>query len=207
MYATIRQYKAEPEIVEEVVRRAREGFVPLIREAPGFVSYSIVDVGEEGVLTASFFEDKAGAEESVRIAASWVGDNLASLLPDPPQVTTGEISIREVKEEQIEGYHTVLRRYRFDPGDVPEVTRLVEEGLVPQIVSTPGFGIYWVLDAGDGVIVSGSAFADRASAEASNENTLSWVRENLARFLAHPPEVITGELKLRAIKAATAAGA
>jgi hypothetical protein len=196
MHIVIRQYKVDSSAVEEIVRRAREGFVPLVSAAPGFVAYTMTDAGAEGLVTVSTFEDQAGAEESVRQAASWVKANLAALLPNPPHVTSGEVSIREVKEGVQIGYG-VMRRYQFNPGDVAEVTRLVREGLAPQITNAPGFGSYIVLDAGAGVIVSLTAFTDRTSAEASTQQTLAWVREHLSSFHPQPPRVIGGEIKLR----------
>lgn len=202
MHYVTRQYKADPNAMGEIVRRAREGFVPLISAAPGFVSYTMTDGGEDGLFTVSGFEDRAGAEESVRLAASWVKDNLATLLPDPPRITSGETLLREVKEGAHFG-HGVMRRYQFKPGDVPTVLQLVREGLVPQITAAPGFAIYSVVDAGGGEIVSLSAFADRASAEASTQQTLAWVRDHLGSFHPQPPQVISGEIKLR--HAATAA--
>lgn len=202
MHGVIRQYKVDPSQVEEIVSRARSGFVPLISSAPGFVSYTIADAGTAGLITVGTFEDQAGADESVRMAASWIKNNLAALLPNPPQVTSGTLTIRNVKENGQFGYG-VMRRYTFDPGDVEEVTRRVREGLVPLITASPGFASYSVLDAGDGKIVSLSAFADRASAEASNKRSLDWVQENLGGFVPNPPEVITAEIKVRTARAAT----
>ncbi|MFF3920109.1 hypothetical protein ACFYZB_43185 [Streptomyces sp. NPDC001852] len=43
------------------------------------------------MISTSVFEDRAGAEESVTRAADFVRDNLASLLPNPPQVTAGQV--------------------------------------------------------------------------------------------------------------------
>ncbi|HXT37649.1 MAG TPA: nuclear transport factor 2 family protein [Chloroflexota bacterium] len=200
MHVVLRQYKVDPSAVDEIVRRAREGFVPLISAAPGFVSYTISDGGAEGVTTIGTFEDQTGAEESIRLAADWVKDNLAALLPDPPRITSGEAVIREVKEGAQLGYG-VMRRYQFKPGDVAEVTRLVREGLVPRIASAPGFCIYTVLDAGDGVAVSLSGFTDQASAEVSSRQTLAWVREHLGSFHPEPPQVIGGVIKLRHTRA------
>ena len=205
MHVVLRQYTVDSNATEEIVRRAREDFVPLISSAPGFVSYTIVDAGADGLITVSIFEDRAGAEESVRMAANWIRENLASLLPNPPQVTIGEVSIREIKENVRPSYG-VMRRYKFNPGDVAEVTRLVREGLVPQITSAPGFGIYTVLDAGEGVVVSLSAFTDRASAEASTQQALAWAREHLGSFHPQPPQVISGEIKVREARAAAATG-
>ncbi len=203
MHIVIRQYKVDPNAVGEIVRRALAGFVPLVSAAPGFVAYTMTDAGEEGLITISSFEDRAGAEESVRLAAGWVKENLAALLPDPPRVTSGEVSVREVKEGVQLGYG-VMRRYQFKPGDVAAVTRLVREGLVPQIAAAPGFGIYSIVDAGEGEIVSLTAFTDRAAAEASTRQTLDWVRDHLGSFHPQPPHVISGEIKLRHVRTATA---
>ncbi|MGT2532291.1 hypothetical protein ACU4GG_38470 [Streptomyces nojiriensis] len=75
----------------EAGRRVDEGFVPLLRQVPGFVAYYWIDAGGGVMVSTSVYEDRAGAEESVRRAAEFVRDNLASLLPTPPQVTAGEV--------------------------------------------------------------------------------------------------------------------
>jgi len=43
------------------------------------------------MVSTSVFEDQAGAEESNRRAADWVRQNIAPLLPSPPQITAGEV--------------------------------------------------------------------------------------------------------------------
>jgi hypothetical protein len=90
MYATIRRYEGVTN-PSEAVRRVNEGFVPLISQIPGFVAYYWVDARGGVMISASVFQDQAGAEESNRRAADWVQQNLASLLPNPPQITAGEI--------------------------------------------------------------------------------------------------------------------
>jgi hypothetical protein len=203
MYGVIRQYKVDPSAIDEIIQRASDGFVPLVSRAPGFASYTILDAGAEGLITLSTFEDQAGADESVRLAASWIKDNLATLLPSPPQVTSGRFAIRNVPETGHFGTF-VLRRYTFDPSQVEEITQRVSEGLVPLLSKAAGFAGYGVLDAGQGVIVSLSAFADRATAEAANKMALGWVHTNLAGLLPNPPEVITAEVKARKAKALAA---
>jgi hypothetical protein len=75
----------------EVARRVSEGFVPLISQIPGFVAYYWVDVGSGVMISTSVFQDKAGAEESNSRAKRWAQDNVATLLPNPPQITAGEV--------------------------------------------------------------------------------------------------------------------
>lgn len=90
MYATVRRYEGVTDPAE-AGRRVSEGFVPLIREIPGFVAYYWVDAGGGLMASTSVFEDQAGAESSTERAADWVRENIAELLPNPPEVTAGEV--------------------------------------------------------------------------------------------------------------------
>ncbi|MFJ1707423.1 hypothetical protein [Kitasatospora sp. NPDC088346] len=90
MYAAVRRYEGVTDPAE-AGRRVAEGFVPLLRQVPGFVAYYWVDAGDGVMVSTSVFEDQAGAEESIQTATEFVRDNLASLLPNPPQVTAGQV--------------------------------------------------------------------------------------------------------------------
>ncbi|THA50612.1 hypothetical protein [Streptomyces sp. A1136] len=90
MYVAVRRYEGVTDSAE-AGRLVNEGFLPLVREVPGFVAYYWVDAGGGVMLSTSIFQDRAGAEESIERAAQFVRDNLASLLPRPPQVTAGEV--------------------------------------------------------------------------------------------------------------------
>ncbi len=92
MYATVRRYEGVTDPAT-VGRRVNEGFVPLIRRVPGLVAYYWVDAGDGVMISTSVYEDRAGAEESTRIAAEFVREHLASLFPHPPQVTAGEVLV------------------------------------------------------------------------------------------------------------------
>jgi hypothetical protein len=102
MYAAIRRYEiADPDAVEELTQRLNEGFLPIISEVPGFVAYYAVYEGEfsglyEGdvvLTTVSLFEDLAGAQRSTDVAADYVKQNLASLLPQAPSATVGDVVV------------------------------------------------------------------------------------------------------------------
>lgn len=90
MYATVRRYAGVTN-PGEAARRVNEGFVPLISQIPGFVAYYWVDAGSGVMISTSVFQDQASAEESNRRAADYVRQNLVSVLPNPPQVTAGEV--------------------------------------------------------------------------------------------------------------------
>ncbi|MFI7503974.1 hypothetical protein ACIBVL_36945 [Streptomyces sp. NPDC049687] len=90
MYAAVRTYEGVTDPAE-AGRLVNEGFVPLVRQIPGFVAYYWIDAGNGVMVSTSVFQDQAGAEESVSRAADFVRQNLASLLPNPPQITAGNV--------------------------------------------------------------------------------------------------------------------
>lgn len=90
MYAVVRRYEGVTDPAE-AGRRVNEGFLPLLRQVQGFVAYYWVDAGGGVMVSTSVFQDPSGAEESTDRAGEFVRDRLASLLPNPPQVTAGEV--------------------------------------------------------------------------------------------------------------------
>ncbi|WP_351236422.1 hypothetical protein [Streptomyces sp. NPDC002133] len=90
MYAAVRRYEGVTDSAE-AARIVKEGFVPLMRQVPGLVAYYWIDAGNGTMVSTSVFQDQAGAEESISRASDFVRDNLASLLPNPPQVMAGEV--------------------------------------------------------------------------------------------------------------------
>ena len=190
-YATVRRYAGVTDPVE-AGRRVAEGFVPLITDIPGFLTYYWVDAGDGVMVSLSVFRDQAGAERSNATAADWVQENLAPLLPNPPQITAGALVIREENAIPPSTYFAV-RRYDgvIEPA---EVTRRAREGFLPIISGIEGFVAYYLIDAGGGVVISASVFRDQAGAAQSNAAAADWVRENLAPLLPNPPQITAGNV-------------
>ncbi|MFH0516087.1 hypothetical protein ACHBTE_02780 [Streptomyces sp. M41] len=90
MYAVVRRYEGVTD-PGEAGRRVNEEFVPLLRQVQGFVAYYWADAGGGVMVSTGVFQDRAGAEESTDRARDFVRDRLAALLPNPPQVTAGEV--------------------------------------------------------------------------------------------------------------------
>ena len=90
MYVAVRRYEGvtDPHKVGQV---AHEGFVPIISEMPGFVAWYLVDAGDGVIVTTSIFEHKDAEEQSTFRAGEFIGEHLAPLMPNPPQVTAGEV--------------------------------------------------------------------------------------------------------------------
>ena len=90
MYVAVRRFEGvrDPQKVAQV---AEEGFLPIISEIPGFVAYYLVDAGDWVTVSTSVFEHKDAEEQSTFLAGEFVEEHLAPLMPNPPQVTAGEV--------------------------------------------------------------------------------------------------------------------
>jgi hypothetical protein len=95
-YGALRVFKVNPSSVDEYVRRADE-FATLISKSPGFVRYSIIDAGNGTLASTSAFETQEQAENSVRLAADWIKQNLSPLLPNPPEITSAQVKVSWLK--------------------------------------------------------------------------------------------------------------
>jgi hypothetical protein len=90
MYVAVRRYEGVSD-PQKVAKVAKEGFVPIISQMPGFVAYYSVDAGDGVIVSTSVFEHKDAEEQSTFVAGEFVAEHLAPLLPNPPQVTAGEV--------------------------------------------------------------------------------------------------------------------
>jgi hypothetical protein len=96
MYVAVRRYEGvtDPQKAGKV---GQEGFVPIISQMPGFVAHYFVDAGDGVMVATSVFEHKEAEEQSTFVAGEFVAEHLAPLLPNPPQVTAGEVVAYKAK--------------------------------------------------------------------------------------------------------------
>jgi len=95
MFAVIRHYHFDSKKGAEIDRQSREGFVPLLEKAKGFVRYYWLDTGKGEGASVSVFRDKAGADESVRLAADYVQTHLSKLRIQKPEIIEGPIKAHD----------------------------------------------------------------------------------------------------------------
>ena len=95
MFSVIRRYHFDPKNGAEIDGQIRESFVPLIKKAKGFVRYYWLDSGKGEGASLSVFQDKAGADESVRLAADYVREHMSKLLTQKPEVIEGAVKAHD----------------------------------------------------------------------------------------------------------------
>jgi hypothetical protein len=90
MFVTIRRYNVKAGQMSEVVKRVKQGLIPILTKQQGFVSYQAIDAGSNVALSVSFYQNRAAAEAANKEAATWVKASLAQLIT-PVDVTVGEV--------------------------------------------------------------------------------------------------------------------
>jgi hypothetical protein len=92
--------------------------------------------------------------------------------------------------------HATVRRYeRVDQSRTDELTKKVDETLLPRLGNLPGFQGYYLIEAGNGVMSSIGLFDTSAQADESTRVAANWVREEkLETALPNPPKITDGEV-------------
>ena len=92
-------------------------------------------------------------------------------------------------------YATVRRYEGIDTMRSEEITRKVSESLLPALSKLPGFGGYYLIDAGEGVFTSIGVFEDAREAHESTRMAATWVREQkLESALPNTPKITAGSV-------------
>ena len=89
MHAVIRQYsgKGAKELLDLLEKR-KDDVKALITGIKGFVSYTLIRTSDGGY-TVSVYQDKAGADESVK--QDWIKQNASKTGVSPPKISEGSV--------------------------------------------------------------------------------------------------------------------
>jgi len=94
MYAVVRTYsgKGAKELFD-VLENRKADVESVMRPVKGFVSYLLARTADGG-LSVTVCQDKAGTDESVRLAREWVAKNAANTGAGAPQVAEGPVIVQ-----------------------------------------------------------------------------------------------------------------
>ena len=91
MHVTMRYYHGNAELADELATRA-DDIRPLITGVAGFRAYYLVRL-DDATVSITVCADAAGTEESTKLAAQWVRDNMPDLAASPPMVSSGTVTV------------------------------------------------------------------------------------------------------------------
>jgi hypothetical protein len=93
MHATIRRYDGvDQNRTVELTGKVNATLVPKLSNLQGFKGYYLIEAGNGVISSLGIFETREQADESTKVAASWVRDeNLETAFPNPPKITSGKV--------------------------------------------------------------------------------------------------------------------
>jgi hypothetical protein len=92
--------------------------------------------------------------------------------------------------------YATVRRYTGAPG-FADALREREGEVLRLLRDISGFGAYYLIDGGGGVVVSVSVYDDEAGASESNSAAAAWIAETLPDLRVGAPEVTAGEVAIQ----------
>ncbi len=101
MYASVRVYRAKKENIDELNRRVKEEFVPLVSKLPGYVSYFWIDQGDGKWASISVFQTAEAARSSNKVAAEFVQKRVRPLIESGPDTTTGIVAVAGAGQQEV----------------------------------------------------------------------------------------------------------
>ena len=97
MYATVRRYEGvDQSRTDELTKKVDQSLLPRLSKLPGFEGYYLIEAGNGVISSIGLFDTSAQADESTRIAATWVREEkLETALPNEPKITDGEVILHK----------------------------------------------------------------------------------------------------------------
>jgi hypothetical protein len=97
MHATVRRYEGvDQSRTDELTKKIDQTLLPRLSKLPGFEGYYLIEADNGVMSSIDFFDTSAHADESTRVATTWVRDEkLDTALPNPPKITDGEVIVHK----------------------------------------------------------------------------------------------------------------
>jgi hypothetical protein len=201
MYLTLRRYAGTAAQVDEISSRAEKGLVPILKKSSGFKGYFVFASEDGDGVSVSLFESQEQAAKANEQARSWVQSEMKDLLPDPPEVFSGEAILVASAEGQAGGLdgpggspYVVIRKFGniSDPDFREQFTRDVS---MPAVRSSPGFKAFYAAwgDPGRTHAALLSVFDSRENAEKAYERVKELVREKGGAAIPPPDRTVAGK--------------
>ena len=92
--------------------------------------------------------------------------------------------------------HATIRRYEgVDQNRTVELTNKVNATLLPKLKELPGFGGYFLIEAGNGIFSSLTLFETPEQGKESTKFVATWIRdEKLDAMIPNEPKITSGRL-------------
>jgi len=205
VFVSVRVYDGvDPADQQEIARLTEKGFLPIMRESPGFVGYYLLPA-DDRLASVSMFDSAEQAAASNEKARAFVAENLAPLLPNPPMIAEGSVDVMHIVDidrmtDDTSSLYASLRIYHVgNMQDIEESNRLVEAHLLPALQEAGGLFSYYSLNDGVETVVGLNVYHSEENAFAANDIAAAFVAEHMMDWLPEDPVRVSGQLGVAAL--------
>ncbi len=94
MHAVVRNYSGSgAKKLFDLLEERKSDVESIMRSVTGLVTYSMIRTDDGGV-TVTVCQDKAGTDESIRVAREWIQENASDMGSSPPAVSEGSTLVQ-----------------------------------------------------------------------------------------------------------------
>jgi quinol monooxygenase YgiN len=111
-YTRITNVTVKPGTADEATRRAESQLLPLYRDEPGFVAYTVAQTGDKTLISFSIWQQREQAEKASRIGETWVKEHAGDLV-ESIHGHIGKLGFMETSADMV-SYATVGAPTRMD---------------------------------------------------------------------------------------------
>ena len=201
-------------------QRVAAGFVPLLKESPGFLFYATANIEPDMLAVVNVFTSEDEMLAANDLAADFVSEHLAPLLPTVTEIISGDVQLllyanpcpnmgmdedgddmeEETDSETMSGtdatadMDSAYLGYRVYSEYEEEVNALIRDNFTPIINDTPGFILYLTMTNGDNGLVTLNIFQSQEEMIEANDHAATFVADDLSEFLTSPPTFYGGSI-------------
>ena len=216
LFASIRRYEGvDPADYSAIRQHAAAGFVPLLKESPGFLFYALANIEPDMLAAVNVFTSEDEMRAANDLAADFISEHLAPLLPTPPEVMSGTVQLliyanycpemAEDSADKADGAgseiasetdtaadmalaylgYHVYSEYE-EEAELAAVNDLIHDQFAPIVSDSPGFILYLTLADNDNNFIALNIFESLEELIAANTRAAEFVAAELADLATSP---------------------
>ena len=216
LFASIRRYEGvDPADYSAIRQHAAAGFVPLLKESPGFLFYALANFEPDMLAAVNVFTSEDEMLAANALAADFVNERLAPLLPTSPEVMSGTVQLlifanhcpemAEDSADKADGAdsetasetdaaadmdsaylgYSVYSEYE-EEAELAAINDLIRDQFAPIISDSAGFILYLTLADSDNNFIALNIFESLEELIAANTRAGEFVAAELAVLATSP---------------------
>jgi hypothetical protein len=104
-FCALRRYVLREGSIDEALRRVDASFAESVQQIDGFRGYMLLELGNDELVSLTFFRDRAGAEASDELAARFVSRELADFDLERIEARAGDVRVSRAGAEVLVAEH------------------------------------------------------------------------------------------------------